>query len=122
MSTVEVASVPEPSDDDLDRIFNALANRTRRAMLDRLMTGPSTISDLAEPFEMSLPGASKHVRVLEGAGLVRRRVDGRIHRCTLQPEGLEQADAWITRNQRFWEHQLDSLASHLSKDDTRGTD
>lgn len=111
-----LAPDPGPSDDELDRIFMALANRTRRKMLNQLVTGPRTIGDLAEPFEMSLPGASKHVRVMEQAGLVEREVDGRVHRCTLRVQRLEQAQAWIDRNTRFWQGQLDSLADHLSED------
>lgn len=110
------------ADDDLDRVFAALANRTRRQMLDRLVIGPATIGDLAEPFDMSLPGASKHVRVLEGAGLVQREIDGRIHRCRLRGEPLEQADAWISRNKRFWHGQLDSLVEHLSTADETDDD
>ncbi|MGI9611885.1 MAG: ArsR/SmtB family transcription factor [Acidimicrobiales bacterium] len=116
-TTASIEAPPVFSDDDLDRVFMALANRTRRRMLDRLVSGPATIGDLAEPFDMSLPGASKHVRVLEGAGLVQREIDGRIHRCKLTGEPLEHADAWISRNNRFWQGQLDSLAEHLSKDD-----
>lgn len=95
----------------------ALANRTRRHMLDHLAAGPATVGDLAKPFAMSLPGASKHIRVLEHVGLVERTIDGRIHRCTLRSEPLEHADAWISRNNRFWQQQLDSLVEHLSKDD-----
>lgn len=111
MSTHTLSS---PTDDDLDQVFMALANRTRRRMLVRLGEGPATISDLAHPFDMSLPGASKHVRVLEHAGLVRREVDGRVHRCTLDPEPLEQADAWLEETRRFWTQQLSSLADHLT--------
>ncbi len=108
-------STQTASDDDLDHIFMALANRTRRHMLLRLGHGPTTVSDLAEPFAMSLPGASKHLRVLEDAGLVRREVDGRIHRCSLDPAPLEQADAWLSENRKFWQQQLSSLADHFDE-------
>ncbi len=108
-------STQTATDDDLDTIFMALSNRTRRSMLLRLGHGPTTVSNLAEPFAMSLPGASKHVRVLEDAGLVRREIDGRIHRCSLNPAPLEQADAWLTENRKFWKQQLSSLADHFGE-------
>ena len=114
-------SVPHPedsTDDDLDRVFNALANRTRRQMLVRLADHPATISELAGPFDMTLPGASKHLRVLERAGLVRRQVDGRIHRCSFRAEPLAEAQAWLAENQQFWEDKFDQLSQHFGK----GTD
>lgn len=115
MSTFSPPADPGIDDDDLDRVFAALANRTRRAMLATLGSGPSTVTDLALPFDMSLPGASKHVRVLEGAGLVRRNIDGRVHRCSLDPAPLEDAEQWLNRNRVFWHEQLDSLARHLEE-------
>lgn len=98
----------------LDRVFRALADPTRRAMLRRLAEGDSTIGDLAEPFEMSLPGASKHIRVLEEAGLVRREVLGRTHRCSLVPGPLSEADRWLRFYERFWTDRLDSLERELA--------
>ncbi len=105
-------------DDDLDRVFMALANRTRREML-RLLSeaGSATMSELAEPFDISQPGASKHVRVLERAGLVTRQVDGRLHHCTLDSAPLDAADHWLQETRSFWESQLDALADHFSKDE-----
>lgn len=85
-------------------------------MLAHLADEPATIGELAEPFDMTLPGASKHLRVLERAGLVGREVDGRIHRCSYQGEPLVDACTWLTENQRLWEGQLDQLARHFTRD------
>lgn len=115
---MSTATLSSPTEDDLDQIFMALANRTRRHMLVRLGQGPATVSDLADPFDMSLPGASKHVRVLEQAGLVLREIDGRIHRCSLDPEPLEHADAWLTETREFWKQQLQSLADHFTESES----
>ena len=115
MSTFSPPTGRGTDDDDLDRVFAALANRTRRAMLARLGSGPSTVTDLAVPFAMSLPGASKHLRVLERAGLVHRHIDGRVHRCSLDPAPLEDAEQWLIRNRAFWNEQLDSLVRHLDE-------
>ena len=106
------------SDEELDRVFMALANRTRREMLRHLSAaGSATMSELAEPFEISQPGASKHVRVLERAGLVSREVDGRFHRCTLDTSPLDAADEWLQQTRTLWETQLDALADHFTKGD-----
>lgn len=103
-------------DDQLDLVFHALADRTRRAMLSRLSEGPTTITSLAEPFDMSLPGVSKHLRVLERAGLVVRAVDGRIHRCTLKTEPLQNVEQWLDQYRAFWEDQLEALARFIESD------
>jgi len=94
----------------LDRVFAALSDRTRRALLSRLGRAPAKITDLAAPFEMSLPAVSKHVRVLERAGLVRRKVDGRVHLCSLDVVPLEEAERWLAERRAFWEESLDALA------------
>jgi len=108
------------SDDErLDRVFRALGDRTRRSMLSRLAKGPARVSELAAPFDMTLPGASKHLRVLERAGLVNRRIDGRIHRCTLNPRRLAEARLWLKLYQRFWDGTLDALVDHVQKDPKR---
>jgi DNA-binding transcriptional ArsR family regulator len=93
----------------LDGVFQALADPTRRSMLRRLATGESSIGGLAEPFRMSFAAASKHVRVLERAGLVRRRVEGRSHICRIEPAPLAAAEEWIRFYERFWSQQLDTL-------------
>jgi len=103
------------NDSELDRVFHALSDTTRRAILARLTTGDVQVSELAEPFEMSLPAISKHLNVLEKAGLLHRHKDGRIRRCELQAEPLEGASDWIKYYQQFWEARLDSLAEYLEK-------
>lgn len=104
-------------DDALDDLFQALANRTRRAMLSRLARGPARVTDLAAPFAMSLPAASQHLRVLEHAGLVRRTVDGRVHHCALDAGPLHRADAWLAHYRRFWDDTLARLADFAEGED-----
>ncbi len=101
------------SPDRLDRVFGALGDRTRRAMLQRLSRRPHSVTELARPFAMSLPAASKHIRVLERAGLIRRRRDGRVHRCSLDPRRLKEATDWLAQYRKFWESSMDSLAAYL---------
>jgi DNA-binding transcriptional ArsR family regulator len=97
----------------LDLVFRALGDRTRRALLRNLARGPAMITELAEPFRMSFPAVSRHIRVLERARLVRRTVDGRVHRCTLRAEPLRHAEQWILHYRRFWEGTLDALAGYV---------
>lgn len=101
----------------LDGIFHALSDRTRRAMLHRLAAGERTIGELAGPFSMSFAGASKHVKVLEAAGLVRREVRGRSHVCRLDADRLAEAQAWLRYYERFWNTRLDALEAILAADD-----
>ena len=101
----------------LDVVFHALADPTRRAMLGRLAEREFTIEELADPFNMSLAGASKHVRVLENAGLVTRTIQGRTHLCRLQAARLAEANAWLRRYERFWNAKLDRLEALLRADD-----
>jgi len=103
----------------LDTIFRALGDATRRGMLARLSLGERSIGELAEPFAMSLAGASKHVKVLEEAGLVRREVRGRTHFCRLEPGPLASADHWLRHYERFWTGRLDALEQLLRDDDVR---
>ncbi len=72
------------------------------------------VTELAEPYPMSLPAVSKHLRVLERARLVSRRIDGRVHRCALDPEALSEVESWLRERREFWEHTLDALATHVS--------
>ncbi len=99
----------------LDRTFFALADPTRRALLVRLAQGASSVSSLAEPFEMSLAAVAKHLRMLEEAGLVSTEKRGRTRHCRLVTDPLTVADAWIVRCQHFWEVQFDALAEHLDE-------
>jgi len=101
----------------LDAVFHALADPTRRAMLGQLAERELTIGELATPFSMSFAGASKHVRVLENAGLVTRTIRGRTHLCRLQAARLAEADAWLRRYERFWNEKLDRLESLLRAED-----
>src|SRR3954471_9224515 len=99
------------------RCFTPSRIRTRRAMLGQLAEQELTIGELAAPFSMSFAGASKHVRVLENAGLVTRTIRGRTHVCRLQAARLAEADAWLKRYTRFWNAKLDSLESLLRAED-----
>jgi DNA-binding transcriptional ArsR family regulator len=101
------------NDAPLDATFGALSDPTRRAILARLARGEATVTELAAPFDVSLPAVSKHLRVLESAGLLRREIDGRIHRCRLAPRPMKDAAAWIETYRVFWEGQLDALANYL---------
>lgn len=104
---------------DLDAIFQSLAHPIRRALLEDLADGPQPIGALAEPFDVSLAAISKHVSVLEDAGLVDIEADGRIRRCHLNAAPLGAAFGWLTRYRVFWEDRFDALAIHLeSEDDT----
>jgi DNA-binding transcriptional ArsR family regulator len=93
----------------LDQVFAALADPTRRAILARLTRGEASVGELAEPFEISAPAISKHLKVLESAGLITRERDWRIHRLHLEAEPLREAMEWIVSYGRFWDAQLDSL-------------
>jgi DNA-binding transcriptional ArsR family regulator len=114
MSPSSAVSAPDSPDDQLDRVFRALADHTRRAILHRLSTGSATVTELAAPLRMSLPGVSKHLTVLEQAGLVVRTVEGRTRRCSLKPGALRDADDWLAYYRSFWESTLDSLAGYVA--------
>jgi DNA-binding transcriptional ArsR family regulator len=105
-----------PDDAHLSQLFSALSDPTRRAILQRLAReGEATVGELARPFAMSLPAISKHIRVLEGAGLLERRVQGRVHRCRLQPRPLKDAVDWLVEYRQYWEAQLDALGRYLEE-------
>jgi DNA-binding transcriptional ArsR family regulator len=99
----------------LDATFGALADPTRRSILGRLAEGERSISELASRFEMSLPAVSKHIRVLQRAGLAAVRRDGRVRRATLRAVPMRDAAEWITRYRRFWEHQLELLSTYIEQ-------
>jgi DNA-binding transcriptional ArsR family regulator len=109
----------------LDDVFHALSDATRRRMLRSLAEGERTVGQLAEPFAMSLAAASKHVRTLESAGLIRREVRGRTHLCRLEPGPLASADAWLSHYERFWTDRLDALerliGTEISDTQRKGT-
>ncbi len=103
------------SSSTLDRTFAALSDPTRREILDRLALGPATLSELARPFEMTLPGLMKHVRVLEDAQLVVTEKHGRTRECRLGSEQLDDAARWIETYRRRWERRLDRLEGYLER-------
>src|ERR1700733_5754214 len=99
----------------LDRTFAALADPTRRRLLEHLAGGDRCVTDLARPCSMSLPAVSKHLRVLENAGLIRRRRCGRVHRLKLEAAPMKQASQWIEHYRQFWEERLDRLDEYLKE-------
>jgi DNA-binding transcriptional ArsR family regulator len=106
------ASVADP----LSAAFSALADPTRRAILARLAQGHTHVGDLAQPFAISAPAISRHLRVLEGAGLIERQVDARWRICHLKPQGLQVAHDWLAQYRAYWEASLDRLAELLEQD------
>ncbi len=98
---------------ELDRIFSALADPTRRAILRALTARPATINEIARPFPFSLNAISKHVMVLERAGLLRREIRGREHYCWIEPRPLREADTWLQQYRQFWELRLEALQQYL---------
>ena len=100
--------------DRLSAKFAALADPTRRAILARLATGESSVSELAEPFEMSLPAISKHLKVLERAGLITRGRQAQWRPCRIEPTALKDVDEWLEHYRRFWEESLDRLDQYLT--------
>src|SRR6478735_9506141 len=110
--------------DTLSRTFAALADPTRRAMLARLAEGEATVNELAAPFDMSLPNISKHLKVLQGAGLVVQGREGQFRPCRLDPEAFEDASDWLDRHRQAYEERMDRLADYLRElqDGETGTD
>ncbi len=104
------------TEDRLDRVFHALSDRTRRALLQRLARGPASVSELAEPFAMSRPAVSKHLQVLEEACLIARTIDGRMHRCSIMAEPLRDPVQWLEPYHAFWDETLGALAAYVETD------
>ena len=100
-------------DPALDAVFGALADPTRRAIIAQLAQGPASVGDLAAPLPMSPPAVSKHLKVLERAGLMDRERDGRVHRCRLRPGGMGEAEEWIHHTRAFWNGRLESLGRYF---------
>lgn len=103
--------------DPLDRLLHALADPSRRRMAERLVRGPASVSELAEPLAMSLPAVVQHLGVLEEVGLVSTQKVGRVRTCRLEPEGLRLAEAWFAAQRTSWEHRLDRLGAELAAPD-----
>ena len=109
---------------ELDRVFSALSDPTRRAILHTLARRPATINEIAKPFPVSLNAVSKHVMALERAGLLRREIKGREHHCRIEPRPLRQANLWLEHYRRFWEQRLDALERYVArkfKESKKGT-
>jgi DNA-binding transcriptional ArsR family regulator len=107
----------------LDQVFQALADPTRRGLVERLVRGPASVSELSRPLAMSLPAAMQHLQVLETAGLVSSEKAGRVRTCRIEPAALRAAEAWITNQRTAWETRLDRLGDYLagpSPDDSQG--
>jgi DNA-binding transcriptional ArsR family regulator len=112
---VEVTMARLVEENRLDDIFHALANRTRRALLRSLSDGPARVTELAAPHGMSLNAVSKHLFVLERAGLIRRRQDGHVQSCVLDARPMASAEEWIGQYRRFWNRQIDRLADFVEQ-------
>jgi DNA-binding transcriptional ArsR family regulator len=107
---------------DLDRLFHALADPARRAMVERLSRGPAPVSELARPLPMSLPSAMQHLGVLVAAGLVRSEKVGRVRTCSIEPQALSQVERWVNDRRLEWERRLDRLGEYLKTLETEGED
>jgi DNA-binding transcriptional ArsR family regulator len=105
---------------NLDRLFHALADPARRAMVERLSRGPAPVSELARPLPMSLPSAMEHLGVLEAAGLVRSQKVGRVRTCAIETGALHQAEQWINDRRATWERRLDRLGEYLKTLENEG--
>ncbi|MEO7169617.1 MAG: metalloregulator ArsR/SmtB family transcription factor [Sphingomonas sp.] len=106
--------------DSLDLAFNALADRTRRSIVERLSRGEASVSELARPLAMSLPAVMQHIALLESSGLVRSEKIGRVRTCSLDTEALGQAEQWIQQRRVEWDHRLDRLGTYLEALMTKG--
>ena len=101
----------------LDHMFQALADPTRRAIVDRLCRGPASVSELAKPLSMSLPAVVQHLQVLEASGLVRSQKAGRVRTCRIEAKALRSAEHWIVERRTLWERRLDALGDYLTEAD-----
>ena len=104
----------EPAGHEVDLLFQALADPSRRSMVDRLTDGPASVSELARPLAMSLPAVVQHLHVLEASGLVRSEKVGRVRTCTVEPAALRAAEGWISERRTAWERNLDRLGEYLA--------
>ena len=98
----------------LDLMFQALADPTRRSMVERLSRGPASVSELAKPLAMSLPAVVQHLQVLEASGLVRSEKVGRVRTCTMEPEALQRVETWVNERRTLWARRLDRLGAYLA--------
>ncbi len=108
-----MAAVPVAADASLDQTFRALADPSRRAIVVRLSRGPASVSELAEPLDMSLPAAAQHIDVLQKSGLVRSEKVGRVRTCRLEPAPMRSVEQWIAQHRATWENRLERLGDVL---------
>ena len=101
----------------LDVVFQALSDPSRRTMVERLSRGPASVSDLAQPLDMSLPAVMQHLQVLETSGLVRSEKTGRVRMCRIEPKALASAEGWFTKRRASWERRFDRLEAFLAEED-----
>jgi DNA-binding transcriptional ArsR family regulator len=107
---------PTPGDPPVNAVFHALSDANRRAMIDRLLDGPASVSDLARPLAISLPAVVQHLHVLEASGAVRSHKVGRVRTCEIEPLALSAAERWINERRAAWEARLDRLGEFLAAD------
>jgi len=103
----------------LDRVFQALADTSRRTIVERLSRGPASVSELAEPLEMSLPAVLQHLQLLESSGLVESEKAGRVRTCTINKKTLKAAEQWIARRRAAWERKFDRLGAYLAEEEKK---
>ena len=119
MTASRLVRAPDADRDaQLDAVFKALADRTRRALLGQLAKAPAKVTELAAPHSMTLAAVSKHLRVLERAGLVERSIDGRVHQCSLNTEPLREIERWVAHYRDFWDSTLAAFARHMEEPDS----
>jgi DNA-binding transcriptional ArsR family regulator len=111
---------PNPRTTALDQMFQALADPSRRGMLERLCKGPASVSDLAEPFRMSLPAVLQHLQVLEQSGLVKTEKVGRVRTCSVETKALRSVEHWISARRTAWEARFDRLGAYLAEEAQAG--
>src|SRR5271169_6274796 len=111
-----VPTQPTPGEPSIDVVFHTLSDANRRAMIDRLLDGPASVSELARPLAISLPAAVQHLHVLEASGVVRSHKVGRVRTCEIEPLGLSTAERWISERRATWEARLDRLGQFLAED------
>jgi DNA-binding transcriptional ArsR family regulator len=105
--------------DALDRMFHALADPTRRRVMEQLSRGSASVSELAKPLEMSLPSVLQHLQILEESGLIRSEKKGRVRTCRIEPKALARAEHWIARQREIWERRLDRLGAYLAEQEAK---
>lgn len=115
-----ILSLMDHYSDQLDGIFQALADPTRRAVLARLGKGPASISDLAEPFDMALPSFMKHIHFLEGSGLIQTQKQGRVRTCIIEKQQFKAVEAWLWQQRSLWEGRTDRLEHFVTRAQTEG--